>query len=62
MKKNAPFAASFLMAGCWFISFCLPSLVSAEMYVAGQAGVNFADRINSIAGTGLLAGAPGSFE
>jgi hypothetical protein len=62
MKKNTPFVASFLMAGCWFISFCSPSLVSAEMYVAGQAGVNFADRINSIAGTGPLAGAPGSFE
>ncbi|MFZ1803999.1 MAG: outer membrane beta-barrel protein [Nitrospira sp.] len=62
MKKNALLVASFLMAGCWFISFCTPSFVSAEMYVAGQAGVNFADRINSIAGTGPLAGAPGSFE
>lgn len=62
MKKNAPFVASFLMAGCWFISLCTPSFVSAEMYVAGQAGVNFADRINSIAGTGPLAGALGSFE
>ncbi len=33
--------------------------VSAEMYVAGTAGVNFADRINSIAGTGSQAGVPG---
>ena len=35
--------------------------VSAEMYVAGTAGVNFADRINSIAGTGSQAGVPGPF-
>lgn len=31
------------------------------MYVAGTAGVNFADRINSIAGTGPSAGVPGPF-
>jgi opacity protein-like surface antigen len=62
MKKNTPFVTSFLMTGCWFISFCSPSFVSAEMYVAGQAGVNFADRINSIAGTGPLAGFPGPLE
>jgi opacity protein-like surface antigen len=58
MKKNAPFLTCFLMAGCWFIFFCNPTFVSAEMYVAGQAGVNFADRINSIAGTGASAGVP----
>lgn len=34
---------------------------SAETYVAGTAGVNFADRINSIAGTGSQAGVPGPF-
>lgn len=32
---------------------------SAEMYVAGTAGVNFAGRINSIAGTGGQAGVQG---
>jgi len=58
MKKYVLFVASFLIVGCWFVSFCTPSLVSAEMYVAGQAGVNFADRINSIAGTGASAGVP----
>lgn len=58
MKKNAPFVTSFLMAGSWFISLCIPSLVFAEMYIAGQAGVNFADRINSIGGTGPQAGVP----
>ena len=35
------------------------SPVSAEMYVAGQAGVNFADRINAIGGTGPQAGVAG---
>ena len=59
MKKNTSFVTSLLIAGCWLISFYTPSLVSAEMYVAGQGGVNFADRINSIAGTGSQAGAPG---
>ena len=58
MKKNVLFVAKLLIVGCWFISFCTPSLVSAEMYVAGQAGVNFADRINAIAGTGPQAGVP----
>ncbi len=62
IKKNAPFRASLLTAGCCFLALGPLSPASAEMYVAGQAGVNFADRINSIAGTGPLAGAPGSFE
>lgn len=44
------------------IGFCLaPSSVSAETYVAGVGGINFADRINSIGGTGLQAGAQGPF-
>ncbi|MDH4081569.1 MAG: porin family protein [Nitrospira sp.] len=36
-----------------------PFPASAEMYIAGYGGVNFADRINSIAGTGSQAGVPG---
>ena len=36
-----------------------PLPASAEMYIAGYGGVNFADRINSIAGTGSQAGVPG---
>jgi len=36
-----------------------PFSASAEMYIAGYGGVNFADRINSIAGTGGQAGVPG---
>ena len=32
----------------------LPCTASAEWYVAGQGGVNFADRMNNIQGTGTL--------
>jgi opacity protein-like surface antigen len=38
-----------------------PKPVKAEWYLAGTAGVNFADRINSIGGTGPQAGQPGPF-
>jgi opacity protein-like surface antigen len=33
-----------------------PSLTSAEWYVAGQLGVNFADQLRAIRGTGILKG------
>ena len=36
-----------------------PKTVIAEWYLAGTAGVNFADRINTIGGTGPQAGLPG---
>ena len=39
----------------WILVSDIPP-ASAEMYVSGTAGVNFADRINSIAGTGPSAG------
>ncbi|HEY5932389.1 MAG TPA: outer membrane beta-barrel protein [Nitrospira sp.] len=62
MPKSTTFIAGLLTAAVSFTTYCIPHQASAEMYVAGEAGVNFADRINSIAGTGPLAGAPGSFE
>jgi opacity protein-like surface antigen len=34
----------------------LPSLASAEWYVAGQFGVNLADQLTAIRGTGVLSG------
>jgi opacity protein-like surface antigen len=45
----------------WFVAgvVATPPAAVAEWYVAGTAGVNFADRINSIAGTGASAGVPG---
>jgi opacity protein-like surface antigen len=47
----------------WLASMAIgvPVIATAEMYVAGQGGVNFADRINSIAGTGSQAGVSGPF-
>lgn len=39
-----------------------PSPAVAEIYAAGTIGVNFADRINSIAGTGGQAGVSGPLE
>ena len=39
-----------------------PSPARAESYVAGAVGINFADRINSIAGTGPSAGVPGPLQ
>lgn len=50
-----------LTVGLSLVSLWSAYRVSAEMYVAGDGGVNFADRINSIAGTGSQAGAPGPF-
>jgi opacity protein-like surface antigen len=38
-----------------------PVAAVAEWYVAGTAGVNFADRINTVGGTGPQAGLPGPF-
>jgi opacity protein-like surface antigen len=45
----------------WFIAGIVvaPKTVIAEWYLAGTAGVNFADRINTIGGTGPQAGLPG---
>jgi hypothetical protein len=45
--------ASLLVSSC----LTLPSLqANAEWYVAGQAGVNFADPLRNVRGTGTLAG------
>lgn len=60
-RRNWSIAGAALAGFSFMMSIC-SSPVSAEMYVSGTAGVNFADRINSIAGTGSLAGAPGPFE
>jgi opacity protein-like surface antigen len=58
MEKNRTSLISFSAIGfASIMALTLPA--SAEMYVAGTAGVNFADRINSIAGTGSQAGVSG---
>lgn len=58
MEKNRTSLISLLAIGFTsFIAWTIP--VSAEMYVAGTGGMNFADRINSVAGTGSQAGVSG---
>lgn len=54
-------ARQFLLGATLVTGLMKPISAPAEMYVAGTAGVNFADRINSIAGTGSQAGVPGPF-
>ncbi len=61
MRDHTTPIAGLLIAAVSFTTFCISHQASAEMYVAGEAGVNFADRINSIAGTGSQAGVPGPF-
>lgn len=61
MQTNNSLIAGMFIAGLSFATINDLSPASAEMYVAGEAGVNFADRINSIAGTGSQAGVPGPF-
>jgi opacity protein-like surface antigen len=48
-----------LFVACALSLYGGPSPALAEMYAAGTIGVNFADRINSIAGTGGQAGVAG---
>lgn len=61
MQRNNWSIAGATLAWLSFILFSNTPPVAAEMYVAGTAGVNFADRINSIAGTGPQSGVPGPF-
>src|SRR5690349_19619798 len=50
---------------CCCLGIGIPLSISpaqAESYVAGAGGINFADRLNSIAGTGPSAGVPGPLQ
>ncbi len=44
----------FIAAAALWLS--LPAIAQAEWYVAGQGGVNFADRLKDVQGTGTLSG------
>ena len=56
MRKIAPVADGFLVAGLSIVLFGMPTRATAEWYVAGEAGANFADRITGVTGTMGLAG------
>jgi opacity protein-like surface antigen len=56
MQRDVTCIIGVFIAAATFYS---PHRASAEIYVGGEAGVNFADSINSIAGTGASAGVSG---
>lgn len=56
METKIPIAAGLFVAWLSIETFGIPSPASAEWYVAGDVGVNFADRITGISGTGDLTG------
>ncbi len=61
--KTKQLIALAVLCICVGIELCRSlSLARAESYVAGVAGINFADRINSIAGTGPSAGVSGPLQ
>ena len=55
MVSSRRVAAALLVLVGWWLPACV-SEVSAEWYVAGQLGVNFADQLSDIRGTGDLSG------
>ncbi len=56
METKIPIALGLVVAWLSIGTFGMPSPASAEWYVAGDVGVNFADRLTSISGTNSLAG------
>jgi opacity protein-like surface antigen len=56
VETKIPIAAGLFMAWLSMATFGMPGPVSAEWYVAGNVGVNFADRLSGISGTGDLTG------
>lgn len=58
MQMRISIITGLLIVGLSLATPWLAQRASAETYVAGTAGGNFADRIHSIAGTGSQAGVP----
>jgi len=56
VETKIPIAAGLFVAWFSIATFGMPGLASAEWYVAGNVGVNFADRLTGISGTGDLTG------
>jgi opacity protein-like surface antigen len=56
METKIPIAAVLFVAWLSIATFGMPGPASAEWYVAGNVGVNFADRLTGISGTGDLTG------
>jgi opacity protein-like surface antigen len=56
VETKIPIAAGLFVAWLTMATFGMPGPASAEWYVAGNVGVNFADRLTGISGTGDLTG------
>jgi hypothetical protein len=56
VETKIPIAAGLLVAWLSIAIFGMPTPASAEWYVAGNVGANFADRLTGISGTGDLTG------
>ena len=56
VETKIPIATSLVVAWLSLATFGMPSPASAEWYVAGDVGVNFADRLTGISGTNGLEG------
>jgi opacity protein-like surface antigen len=56
VETKIPIAAGLVVAWLSIANFGMPSPASAEWYVAGDVGANFADRLTGISGTNGLAG------
>lgn len=56
METKIPIAVGFLAAWLSIATFGAPGPASAERYVAGTVGVNFADQLTDISGTNVNAG------
>ena len=56
METKIPIAAGLVVVWLSIATFGMPSPASAEWYVAGDVGANFADRLTGISGTNGLAG------
>jgi len=52
VETKIPIAAGLFVAWLSIATFGMPGPASAEWYVAGNVGVNFADRLTGISGTG----------
>ena len=56
METKIPITAGLFVAWLSIATFGIPSPASAEWYLAGDVGVNFADRLTGISGTNGLEG------
>jgi hypothetical protein len=56
VETKIPIVAGLFVAWLSIATFGIPSPASAEWYVAGDVGANFADRLTGISGTNGLEG------